>query len=79
MCVGSEGELPFRAATGRRATYLDMVDPSGGFASIESTAEGVELYSGEYVRFDALGLCNLRKLEGWVPPANRPGLDDPLA
>ncbi len=79
VCVGSEGELPFRAAMGRRATYLDMVDRVGGFAGIEATADGVELYRGEYVRFDALGLRNLRTLDGWVPPVGRPGADDPLA
>ncbi|MGI4946714.1 MAG: DUF4178 domain-containing protein [Janthinobacterium lividum] len=79
VCVGSEGELPFRAAIGRRATYLDMVDPTGGFASIEATTDGVELYRGEYVRFDALGLRNLRALDGWAPPANRSAPDDPLA
>ena len=79
VCVGSEGELPFRAAMGRRATYLDMVDPTGGFASIESTVDSVELYRGKYVGFDALGLRNLRKLDRWAPPVSRPGIDDPLA
>ena len=79
VCVGSEGELPFSAAIGRRATYLDMVGPTGGFASIESTSDGLELYRGNYVTFDALGLRNLRRLEGWAPPTEPPGTDDPLA
>jgi hypothetical protein len=68
-CLGSEGELPFRAPRGRRATYIDMIDDVGGFASIESSDDGRQLYTGEYVPFDRLGFRNLRDIEGWKPPA----------
>ena len=79
VCVGAEGELPFAAPAGRSATYLDMMDPAGGFAGLESSADGVELYLGHSTEFDALGLRNLRPIDGWAAPGTPPGTDDPLA
>ena len=79
VCVGAEGELPFAAPAGRSATYLDMMDPAGGFAGLENSADGVELYLGHSTEFDALGLRNLRPIDGWAAPGTPPGTDDPLA
>ena len=76
-CLGSEGELPFPAPRGRRATYLDMVSPTGGFAGLEQAEEGRRLYVGEYVEFDALAFTGLREVEGWTVPAERVGAGDP--
>ena len=76
-CVGSEGELPFRAPRGRVATYYDMIDDRGGFASIEDGADGRQLYAGRYVAFDDLQLEGMRQIEGWSVPATpaEPGRD----
>ncbi len=79
VCVGSEGELPFPAPAGGAATYLDMLAPDGGFAGLESSPRGVALYLGRYTSFDALGLRNLRPIDGWAAPGTPPGADDPLA
>ena len=77
-CVGSEGELPFRAPRGRVATYADMLGEGAGFAGLEQSDDGQRLFTGEYVAFDRLGLRNLRAVEGWGPPATRLGSGDPL-
>ena len=67
VCIGSEGELPFKAPQGRKATYVDMISDTGGFASIEYSDEGPRAYTGSYVDFDDLHLTNLREIEGWKP------------
>ena len=64
-CLGGEGELPFRAVKGRQSTYVDLLGPDSKFASIEYGPEGVAVYLGEYVDFDALKLGNLKQIEGW--------------
>ena len=76
-CAGSEGELPFRAPRGRIATYYDMIDDRGGFASIEDGAGGRQLYAGRYVAFDDLHLEGMRQIEGWSVPRTpaEPGRD----
>jgi len=78
-CLGSEGELPVRAPRGRKATYVDMMDEQGGFAGIEDSADGRLLFIGENTDFDLLKFRNLRKVEGWKPPATPRGPQDPLA
>lgn len=63
VCIGSEGELPFKGLSGRRTTSVDLSGDSGKFACIEySEQDGVRLYVGSYVDFDNLGLSNLRDL-----------------
>lgn len=62
-CVGSEGELPFRAPAGRRTTSVDLSGGNGAFANIEYSADdGVRLYAGRYVTFDDIDWSNLRDL-----------------
>jgi len=63
VCIGSEGELPFKGLRGRRTTSVDLSNNSGEFANIEySDQDGIHLYIGRYVEFDNLELSNLRDL-----------------
>jgi len=63
VCIGSEGELPFRGVQGRKTTSVDLSNNSGEFANIEySDDDGIHLYVGRYVDFDNLELSNLRDL-----------------
>lgn len=65
-CVGSEGELPFRAPKGRTSTSVDLSAPPVRYACIEySQEDGVRLYQGTYIEFDDLHLSNLRVIDGW--------------
>jgi Domain of unknown function (DUF4178) len=75
-CIGSEGELPFAAPRGRTAHYTDMVSQSAGFASLEDSDEGRQLYVGENVTFDDLRFDNLRPIDGWTRPRT-PMVGDP--
>jgi hypothetical protein len=65
-CRASEGELPFAAAPRRQRTGIDLLKPGGGFASVELTDDGAEVYVGDYVDFDELKLQNLRPVPGWT-------------
>ena len=40
----SEGELPFAAPPGRQRLGADLTDGKGGFATIELTDDGAELF-----------------------------------
>ena len=64
-CLGSEGELPFRAPKGRRTVAIDFTGQAGDFATVEVENEVFRLYSGRYVEFDDFRFSNLRPLEGW--------------
>ena len=64
VCIGSEGELPFKGLQGRKTLSVDLSDNTGQFASIEySDQEGINLYIGRYVAFASLELSNLRDLD----------------
>lgn len=64
-CIGSEGELPFIASSGRQTVSADLLGPAGEFASIEVVDGKSRVYVGAYVEWDDLGCQNLRPLEGW--------------
>jgi hypothetical protein len=65
-CIGSQGELPFRAPQGRKTLSVDLSTLEGeGFATIEYSSEGVACYVGEYLQFDELMLKQFRQLDGW--------------
>lgn len=64
-CIGSEGELPFTAAKGRKATYIDLIGENKEFGSIEYSGNSTRIYLGEYVEFDDLRFSHLREMEGW--------------
>ncbi len=52
----SEGELPFPAPPQFQQRSVDLIDTKGGFATIEISSEGAEVYLGEFAEFDALKL-----------------------
>lgn len=64
-CVGSQGELPFRGAQGRKSISVDLSAPGRGFGCLDYSDDGVRLYLGKYVEFDDLKLDGLRELDGW--------------
>ena len=65
VCIGSEGELPFPAPKGRKTTSIDLLGPSGEFASIEMEGDKRRVYMGHYVEWNDLRCRNFRTLEGW--------------
>ncbi len=65
VCIGSEGELPFPAPKGRKTTSIDLLGPSGEFASIEIEGNKRRIYVGHYVEWNDLRCQNPRPLEGW--------------
>ena len=64
-CVGSEGELPFRAPRGRLITSVDLVGPHNAFAGLEYGADGTRLYMGSYLDFNDFQFQGLREIDGW--------------
>ena len=64
-CRASEGELPMAATPAAKRTSIDLFSSNSGFASVELTESGAEVYVGEYVAFDDLKLANLRPVPGW--------------
>ena len=61
----SEGELPFPAPPGQTRLSADLADGKGGFATVDLTADGAELFIGEFADFETLKLTNLRPVPGW--------------
>ena len=75
VCIGSEGELPFKAFKGRKTTSVDLSDHLGEFASIEySHEDGISLYIGRYVEFEELQLTNLRDLASDIKKVRAAGV-----
>ncbi|TAN40037.1 MAG: DUF4178 domain-containing protein [Nitrospirae bacterium] len=75
VCIGSEGELPFRAPKGRKTTSVDLSNTSGEFAGIEySDTDGVSLFSGKYLDFDSFKFTNLRDLPTELKKVRASGL-----
>lgn len=64
-CVGSEGELPFPAPIGRKATSIDLEDYSGNFAALDYSKEGIAGYLGNYIDFSDMRMKNLNEIEDW--------------
>ena len=64
-CIGSEGELPFPAAKGRKTWSIDLTHGEGQFASIELGPEGLRVFEGQYVEWPDLRCGNYRRFEGW--------------
>ncbi|TCO88811.1 uncharacterized protein DUF4178 [Chthoniobacter flavus] len=64
-CRASEGELPMAATPASKRLSVDLFSSHSGFASIELTDSGAEIYIGEYADFDALKFANLRPVPGW--------------
>lgn len=65
-CMGSEGELPFKAVKGRKSVSVDLGGQGETFASMDcSDEDGVLLYVGQYVDFDNFKFQALREIDGW--------------
>ena len=63
VCIGSEGELPFKGLQGRKTVSVDLSNYGGEFVNIEySGQDDIRLYVGRYVEFGELAFSNLRDL-----------------
>jgi hypothetical protein len=62
---GVEGELPFEYWDKNEVLFADLASSDGRFATIDYSETSPLLFLGEYVEFDALGLTNLRRFDGW--------------
>ena len=65
LCIGGEGELPFRVGAGYEAPVADLQGDDSSFATLEYSEEPPLVFLGEYVEFDALQLSGLREFDGW--------------
>ena len=64
-CVGSEGELPLAAASGRTSLSIDLSGAENRFAAIEYSDSGERFFVGRYVEFNDMKFTNLRELNDW--------------
>lgn len=64
-CIGSEGELPFKAAKGRKTMSADLIHGDNLFACIEAGPEGTRIFEGAYTDWHDLRCSNYRHFEGW--------------
>lgn len=64
-CLGSEGELPFRAVKGWKHFSIDLTGPDSSFASLSYSDEGVKGYVGKTLDFEQYHFARLRELDGW--------------
>ncbi len=65
MCVGGEGELPFRIESDTLAPVVDLATHGKEFATLDYSETPPLLFLGEQCEFDELKLENVRKVEGW--------------
>jgi len=68
-CTYSEGELPFKAVLGRSSVSVDLASTGNNFACIDYSEDGVNVYSGEYCKFEEFRFSYLRELDGWRKPS----------
>lgn len=69
VCSFSEGELPFKAVTGRASHSVDLASTANGFACIDYSEDGVSVYCGHYLAFDDFRFSLLREIDGWGKPS----------
>ena len=65
VCSGSEGELPFIGQKGRRGRYIDFIGANDTFGTVEQTSDGIKLFIGSSVDFNACNFSGLRHIDGW--------------
>ena len=65
LCIGGEGELPFRVGAGYEAPVADLQGDGSSFATLDYSEDPPLVFLGEYVEFDALHLSGLREIDGW--------------
>lgn len=63
--LAAEGGLPFVAVPNEKRISVDLTNGKGGFANVELSGDGPDLFLGQYVEFDALKLANLKPVPGW--------------
>jgi hypothetical protein len=61
-----EGELPFEYWDKDEVLFADLRSVDGRFATIDYSEQPALLFVGRFVEFDALGLGNVRRFEGWA-------------
>jgi hypothetical protein len=61
-----EGELPFEYWDKDEVLFADLRSADGRFATIDYSEHPPLLFVGRFVEFDALGLKNVRRFEGWA-------------
>jgi len=49
VCVGAEGELPFRPSSGETFNFVDLLGPKGAMFTIEYYPDTIECYKGTWV------------------------------
>lgn len=65
VCVGGEGELPFKVEFGYRAPVADIATHTRRFGTIDYSEDPPLLFLGETALFDELQFRDLKPLEGW--------------
>jgi ribosomal protein S27E len=68
-CLGSEGELPFRAPKDWTVHSVDFRSDTGDCASFQRDNGEASFYEGRYVELADLRPKNLRLIDGWAMPA----------
>jgi hypothetical protein len=63
--IGTEGELPFTTSGREHSWFADLLDASGGFATIDGSESPPLLFVGEYVTWTELQATGAREFEGW--------------
>lgn len=65
-CLGSEGELPFKAIEGSRSMVIDLSTMRNDFASIEIEDEGlIHCFVGNFTTLRKLRIVGGRTFTGW--------------
>jgi len=68
-CLGSEGELPFKAVAGDKSLVLDYSDGKNRFASIEiGSSPDFNIFVGSFITLAKVRATGLREFEGWGKP-----------
>jgi hypothetical protein len=65
LCIGGQGELPFRVGPGYEAPVADLLGEENSFGTIDYSETPPLVFLGEYVEFDQLQLSGLREFDGW--------------
>ncbi len=65
QCIGSQGELPFCGAVGRKSISVDCTGADGLFACLDYSGDGCLAFVGKFYNFADLHFSGLRELDGW--------------
>jgi hypothetical protein len=65
VCIGGEGELPFRVGQGYVAPVVDLMGADSFFSTLDYSEVPPLVFLGKYVDFNELQLSGLRELDGW--------------